>query len=99
MGGSTTVDIPYMAKFLDLLQGSYRKWHSSLTPGEPQQNGVAERRNRTLMDMVRSMISYSTLPLSLLMEALKITVHILNRVPCKLVPKHRMTCGQEEYPH
>ena len=25
------------------------------TPGEPQQNGVAERRNRTLMDMVRSM--------------------------------------------
>ena len=24
-------------------------------PGEPQQNGVAERRNRTLMDMVGSM--------------------------------------------
>jgi hypothetical protein len=24
-GGSTTVDIPYMAKFLDLLQNSYRK--------------------------------------------------------------------------
>ena len=34
------------------------------TPGEPQQN-VAERCNRTLMDMVRSMMSYSTLPLSL----------------------------------
>jgi transposase InsO family protein len=32
------------------------------TPGEPQQNGVAERRNRTLMDMVRSMMSYSDLP-------------------------------------
>ena len=26
-------------------------------PGTPQQNGVAERRNRTLMDMVRSTIS------------------------------------------
>ena len=24
-GGSTTVGIPYMAKFLDLLQGSYRR--------------------------------------------------------------------------
>jgi len=24
------------------------------TPGEPQQNGVAERRNRTLMDMVKA---------------------------------------------
>ena len=28
-------------------------------PGTPQQNGVAERRNRTLMEMVRSMMSYS----------------------------------------
>jgi len=39
------------------------------TPGEPQQNGVAEKRNRTLMDMVRSMMSYSTLPINLWMEA------------------------------
>ena len=35
------------------------------TPGETQQNRVAERCNRILMDMVRSMISYSTLPISL----------------------------------
>jgi transposase InsO family protein len=33
--------------------------------GTPQQNGVAERRNRTLMDMVRSMLSNSELPLFL----------------------------------
>ena len=32
------------------------------TPGTPHQNGVAERRNRTLMDMVRSMTSVSNLP-------------------------------------
>nr|ABA94411.1 transposon protein, putative, unclassified [Oryza sativa Japonica Group] len=50
-------------------------------------NGVAERRNRTLMDMVRSMMSYSTLPLGLWMEALKTAIHILNRVPSKSVPK------------
>ena len=57
------------------------------TPGEPQQNGVAERRNRTLMNMVRSMISYSSLPISLWMEALKTAIHILNRVSSKSVPK------------
>jgi hypothetical protein len=56
-------------------------------PDDPQQNGVAERRNRTLMDMIRSMLSYSTLPISLWMEALKTAVHILNRVPSKSVPK------------
>jgi hypothetical protein len=56
-------------------------------PGEPQQNGVAERHNRTLMDMVRSMLSYSTLSVELWMEALKTAAHILNCVPSKSVPK------------
>jgi len=35
----------------------------------PQQNGVSERRNRTLMDMIRSMLINSTLPISLWMYA------------------------------
>jgi hypothetical protein len=55
--------------------------------GDPQQNGVAERRNHALIDMVRSMLRYSTLPISLWMEALKTVVHILNQVPSKSVPK------------
>ena len=33
-------------------------------PGQPQQNGVAERRNRTLLEMVRSMMSYASLLVS-----------------------------------
>jgi hypothetical protein len=49
------------------------------TSDEPQQNGVAERHTRTLMDMVRSMLSYSTLPIDLWMEALKAAIYILNR--------------------
>ena len=44
-------------------------------PGTPQQNGVAERHNRTLMDMVRSMLSNSNLPKSLWMYALKTAVY------------------------
>ncbi|KAL4325263.1 hypothetical protein GQ457_11G002710 [Hibiscus cannabinus] len=55
--------------------------------GSPDQNGVAERRNRTLMDMVRSMLSGSKLPKSLWVEALKMVVYILNRVPTKAIPK------------
>jgi transposase InsO family protein len=67
------------------------------TPSEPQQNGVAERCNRILMDMVRSMMSYSDLPLSLWMEALKTTIHILNRVSSKAVPKipYELWTGRE----
>ena len=37
---------------------------SQLTPpGTPQRNGVSECRNRTLLDMVRSMMSLTDLPL------------------------------------
>jgi hypothetical protein len=38
------------------------------------------------MDMVRSMLSYSTLLVNLWMEALKTATHILNKVPTKSVP-------------
>ena len=53
--------------------------------GTPQQNGVTKRWNRTLVDMVRSMLSYSTVPLSLWMHALKTATYLLNRVPSKAV--------------
>ena len=39
--------------------------------GTPSQNGVAERQNHTLKDMVRSMISHFTLPESFWGEAIK----------------------------
>ncbi|KAH9752503.1 Integrase catalytic domain-containing protein [Citrus sinensis] len=57
------------------------------TPGTPQQNGVAERRNRTLLDMVRSMLSYSSLPISFWGLALETAVYLLNLVPSKSVLK------------
>ena len=52
-----------------------------------QQNGVAERRNRTLLDMVRCMLSNSSLPKFLWGEALRIAAYILNQVPSKSAPK------------
>ncbi|KAJ9535097.1 hypothetical protein OSB04_un001824 [Centaurea solstitialis] len=61
---------------------------SQLTPPyTPQMNGVSERRNRTLLDMVRSMMCHSTLPMSFWGHALETAAHILNRAPTKLVEK------------
>ncbi|GKE10995.1 retrotransposon protein, putative, ty1-copia subclass, partial [Tanacetum coccineum] len=56
-------------------------------PYTPQHNGVSERRNRTLLDMVRSMMSQTTLPTSFLDYALDTAAHILNMVPTKKVEK------------
>jgi transposase InsO family protein len=59
---------------------------SQLTPaGTPQRNGVSERCNRTLLDMVRSMMSLTNLPLSFWGYALETAAFTLNRVPSKSV--------------
>ena len=55
--------------------------------GTPQQNGVAERRNVTLLDMVKSMLSYSTLQISFWGYPLNTAIYLLNLVPSKFVPK------------
>ena len=56
-------------------------------PGTPQQNGIVERRNRTLLDMVRCMLIHSSLPEFLWGKALKTAAYILNQVPSKSVPE------------
>ncbi|GKA81883.1 retrovirus-related pol polyprotein from transposon TNT 1-94 [Tanacetum coccineum] len=56
-------------------------------PYTPQHNGVSEKRNRTLLDMVRSMMNLTTLPLSFWDYALEPATRILNMVPTKTVYK------------
>nr|GEZ72554.1 zinc finger, CCHC-type [Tanacetum cinerariifolium] len=56
-------------------------------PYTPQHNGVSERRNRTLLNMVRSMMSLTTLPLSFWDYALETAARILNMDPTKKVDK------------
>src|SRR4051812_44943441 len=59
---------------------------SQLTsPGTPQRNGVSERRNRTLLDMVHSMMSLTDLPLSFWGYALETAAFTLNRAPSKSI--------------
>ena len=55
--------------------------------GTPNENGIVERRNRTLKDMVRSMINHSTFPEPLWGKVVKTAVYILNKVPSNEVAK------------
>ena len=61
---------------------------SQLTPPRTlQYNGVSKRRNRTLLDMVRSMMSHTNLPASFWGYAIETATLILNRDPTKKVNK------------
>ena len=71
---------------------------SQLTPpGTPQCNGVFECHNHTLLDMVKSMMSLTELPLSFWGYALETVAFTLNRAPSKNpLSRHRMNYGLAE---
>jgi transposase InsO family protein len=50
------------------------------TPYNPWQNGVAERKNRTIMEAVKTMIQDQDLPMHLWAEAARTTVYVQNRL-------------------
>jgi len=51
----------------------------------PQQNGVSKRKNRTVLEMARSMLKEKRLPNTFWAEVVYIDVYLLNRFPNKVV--------------
>ena len=47
----------------------------------PQQNGLSERKNRTILNMVRSLMTRGRVPKNIWPEVVNWSVHILNRSP------------------
>nr|GEU73622.1 retrovirus-related Pol polyprotein from transposon TNT 1-94 [Tanacetum cinerariifolium] len=52
-------------------------------PYSPQQNGVVERKNRTILNMVRSMLKTKKMPKEFWAEAVYCAVYLLNPCPSK----------------
>ncbi|KAK2370871.1 putative mitochondrial protein [Trifolium repens] len=57
--------------------------HEVTAPYTPQHNGLAERRNRTLLNMARCMLKSKELPKKLWGEAVNTAAYVLNRCPTK----------------
>ena len=62
--------------------GIKRQFTTSYTP---QQNGIVERKNSTIMEMARSMMKAKHLPNEFWAEVVACAVYILNRCPTKSV--------------
>jgi hypothetical protein len=56
-------------------------------PYNPQQNEVAERKNKAIRGAARSMLDDHTLPLYLWVEVSAATVYLLNRSPHRILGK------------
>ena len=73
----------YFSNEFDLFCAENGIIHERTPPYSPQSNGVAERKNRTLMDLVNAMLGTSGMAKAWWGEAVLTACHVLNRVPTK----------------
>lgn len=59
--------------------------HQTIIPYNPQQNGVAERMNRTLLNMVRSMMFFKNVKLIFWGEVVLCATYIINRCTSSII--------------
>ena len=60
--------------------------HETSIARTPEQNGVSERENRTVVESARSMLLTSRLPKNMWAEAVGCAIYLLNQVPCRATP-------------
>ncbi|GJY86744.1 retrovirus-related pol polyprotein from transposon TNT 1-94 [Tanacetum coccineum] len=75
---TSSTPICFMAKASPTQAWPSEHYHTSL-PRTPEQNGVVERRNRTLVEAARTMLSASKLPLSFWAEAVATACYTQNK--------------------
>ncbi len=90
------------AEFTNKAFDSYLRKHGIVrqltVPYTPQQNGVAERFNRTLVEMAKCMLNGANLDETLWAEALYTAAYLRNRSPTKALPNstpYEEFCGSK----
>ena len=71
-----------MSKQFDAFLAKHGIKHNTV-PYTPQQNGVAKRKNKSLMEMARCMVKSQALPHGFWLEAVMCATYVLNRFPTK----------------
>ncbi|KAG8487897.1 hypothetical protein CXB51_018808 [Gossypium anomalum] len=79
----------YLSKRFQKLCEQAEIHHQLTTVYTPQQNGVSERKNRTVMDMAKCLLFQSKLPNKFWAEAVNISVHLLNKPPTHAVKEKK----------
>ena len=72
--------------------------HETTNPDSPNQNGKAERNNRTIMEMARCMLQAAGMPNKFWVEAMKMAEWVRNRAPSRAIDgktAHEAWTGQK----
>ncbi|XP_022570911.2 uncharacterized protein LOC106407057 [Brassica napus] len=90
------------SEFQDFCEVSGIQRHLT-APYTPQQNGVVERRNRTLLEMTRSILTHMQVPNYLWGEAVRHSTYLINRLATKTLssqtPYEAFKCRKPNIQH
>ena len=59
--------------------------HMISCPYTPQQNGLAERKNRHLIETALTLMSEASLPSTFWYHSCSYATYLINRIPCKIL--------------
>jgi len=76
----------YVSNAFKALHDENGTTHQTTVPDTPQQNGVAERLNRVLVEKARTMMRHKDVDQDLWADAIKTAVYIKNRVTSRALP-------------
>jgi hypothetical protein len=74
--------------------------HQTTCPDTPPQNGVAERKNRHILEVAHSLMYTMNAPKFLWSEAIMTVIYLINRTPSRLFgwkTPHEMLRGENEF--
>jgi hypothetical protein len=66
-------------RFLEMFEAGIKREY--IVPHNPQQNGVAERKNRSIVETVKAMICDQHLPMFLWEEESMIVMYVQKKIP------------------
>ncbi|KAL1483376.1 hypothetical protein MTO96_033244 [Rhipicephalus appendiculatus] len=93
----------YKSKEFNMYLANHGIKHQLTIPGTPEQNGVAERMNQTVLDMTRCLLIESGVTKELWADAVVTTSYIRNKCPSKAVggesPEALWTGGEVKLDH
>jgi hypothetical protein len=66
-------------RFLEMFEAGIKREYT--VPHNPQQNGVTERKSRSIVETIKVMIHDQHLPMFLFEEASMIVMYVQNKIP------------------
>ena len=73
----------YLSSEFNAFLAKHGTKHQCIVPYTPQQNSVAERKNRSLMEMAKCMVKSQQLPHGFWLKAIMCDTYVLNKCPTK----------------